>query len=421
VATMKLLIATAAFCLCSVAEFALADTPVTSLADGRTGRITFSVAAGSSTLGSLVNRTYVVSDTISGDLLMPEGVTGAVPAMVISHGSGGLAVLSYAWAEMFARMGVAAFVIDHFNGRGFSSTYSDQSLINSNVIAADGLMALRLLATHPRIDASRVGYIGFSKGGYGALLSGYERMRAAIIPDTTRFALHLPFYPGGKATANSLTGAPIRIYMGDLDDIDTVESTRAMVDQLRVAGGDVELTVYPGAYHAFDAAYAPTWVANMQTNKNCPTSTNIDTFITIDPITGSLITDVNAYISACRTLGVHLGNNESARSQSRQSVWSFVRQHFRLTGIPETVTLPGDTERILDWAEFRYRSLLGDRTPMQQALGYTYRCYAPSGSCAGTKDGTAYYYDGAKVLAVENVMDVGSVSSFLTSAIADGM
>jgi len=412
---MKRLMAIAAFFLCAVGESALADTPITTLADGRTGRISFSVAAGSSTLGSLVNRTYVVSDTISGDLLMPEGVTGIVPAMVISHGSGGLVVKVHAWAEMLASMGVATFVIDHFSGRGIVSTASDQSQINSNVIATDALMALRLLTTHPQIDASRVGHIGFSKGGYGALVSGYERMRAAILSDATRFALHVPFYPGGNTTADRLTGAPIRIFMGDLDDYDTVESTRANADHLRAVGGNVELTVYPGAYHGFDDTYALSRIANAQTFKNCNSLNNVDTLITIDAATGSRITNLNAYRNTCTTLGVSVGNNPSARSQARQSVWSFVRQQFGLTGVPEAVTLAGDTERILNWAEFKYRSLLGNRTPMQQALGYTFRCYATNGSCAGTKDGTLYYYDGA------NVITVGSVSSFLTSASADGM
>lgn len=412
-AKMRFLLAITAFCLSAAGEFARADTPATTLADGRTGRITFSVAAGNSELSTLVNRSYDVSDTIWGDLLMPEGVNGVVPAMVISHGSGGVEMLSYAWAEMFAGMGVATFVIDHFSGRGKSS---DQ--ITVSVTAADGLMALRLLTTHPRIDASRIGYIGFSRGGSGALLSGFETMRAAILPNATRFALHLPFYPGGWFTANNLTGAPMRVFMGDLDD-STVEQVRAVVDHLRAAGGDVEMTVYPGAYHAFDAAYAPRWNASAQSSKNCYDCFNIDidTRIAFDWRTGSPITDLN-YLKTCRALsgfGTWKGNNASARSQARQSVWSFVRQQFGLTGLPEAVTLPGDTERILSWAEFTFRSLLGNRTPMRQAGGYTFRCYATNGACAGTRDGTVYYYDGVDVKAV------GSISSLLTSASADGM
>jgi dienelactone hydrolase len=324
--------------ICAVSQCVLAETPATSLSDGRIGRIPFSVAAGKSSMASLVNGTYVVSDTIWGDLLMPGGVAGVVPAIVISHGSGGIDSLSYEWADLFAGMGIATFVIDHFNGRGYPDTYSDQSRLESSVIAADGLMALRLLATHPRIDPKRIGYIGFSKGGYGALLSAYERLRSAILPDSTRFALHLPFYPATFTTADRLTGAPIRIFKGDLDDYDTVESTRALADHLREVGGDVQLIVYPGAYHAFDATYPPVWLADAQTTKYCLFSTNIDTLITVDTRTGAAITNLGAYINGCFTLGVRIGNSEPARTQSRQAVWSVVRQQFGLTGIPETIT-----------------------------------------------------------------------------------
>lgn len=341
-----------AWVACALCGAALANPPVESLADGRAGRIHFRVPAGDSTLSRLVTGTYVESDTIWGDLILPEGATGAVPVMVISHGSGGLGPLSYEWADVFAAMGVASFVMDHFSGRGFGATHTDQSLINSSVIPADGLVALRLLATHPRIDASRIGHIGFSKGGSGALVSGFERLRAALVPGGTRFALHVPFYPGGRTTADFTTGAPIRVFMGDLDDYDSVESTRAMVESLRAGGADAELTVYPGAYHAFDASFAPVWVADAQTSRACPTQTNIDTLVTIDPFTGARIADPLSYIAACRTLGVRLGRSEPAREQARQAVWSFVRERFGLAGIPGTLTLgaqAGNLNRTALW------------------------------------------------------------------------
>lgn len=416
---MRFLIALAVLCLQLTTPAVSADTPATTLSDGRSGQISFRVAAGSTNLWSLVTGSYSASDIISGDLRLPEGATGRVPAMVISHGSGGLAVLEYAWAQLFESMGVATFIIDHFSGRGYSSTYSNQSLINSSVIPADSLMALRLLATHPRIDASRIGHIGFSKGGAAAMMSAYERLRSAIVPEGTRFALHLPFYPGGRVRADQLTGAPMRVFMGDLDDYDSVASTRATVDYLRAAGGDVELTVYAGAYHAFDASFPPVWVADAQTNENCPTSLNIDSFAVVNPLGGTEIpgvssSNLSAYLTSCRTLGVMLGENETARTQARQAVWSFVRQRFGLTGIPESVTLPGDTERILNWAEFQYRDLLANRGALQEGQGYLYRCYA-GGVCAGTGADRVYYYDGGEI------RDVGAVSDYLGNADNDGM
>lgn len=418
---MKRFITAVVLFLAGYVATVFADTPSTTLSDGRTGTITFRVPSGQSDMWTLVTGAYVTNNTIWGYLRMPESTSGTVPAMVISHGSGGLQALSYAWAQLFETMGVATFVIDHFSGRGVTSTSANQSLVYSSVIPADGLMALRLLATHPRIDTNRIGYSGFSKGGGGALVSAYERLRAAIVPESSlRFALHIPFYPGGRFRADSLTGAPIRIFLSDLDDYEPWESTQSLVNYLKAVGGDVEMTLYSNAYHAFDSAYPPTWLADAANAKNCPTSLNIDTFSVINPISNTSIAGVSAsnlsaYLTACTTYGTNVGKNESARSQSRQAVWSFVKQEFRLTGIPDTVTLPNDTERILNWAEFKYSSLLGNRTSMQQGSGYTYRCYTANNTCAGTGDSTVYYYDGIKIMAV------GTTQEFLDSAAADGM
>ena len=64
--------------------------PVSSLADGRTGRIEFrSVTPGGPT--ELVRRTYPAAGTVvSGTLVLPQAAEGPVPAMVIAHGSGGI-------------------------------------------------------------------------------------------------------------------------------------------------------------------------------------------------------------------------------------------------------------------------------------------------------------------------------------------
>jgi dienelactone hydrolase len=61
---------------------------------------------------------------------------------------------------------------------------------------AGALAALRLLATHPSIDPSRIGVIGFSRGGSAAINSALEPIRHAIINEDLRFAAHVALYPG---------------------------------------------------------------------------------------------------------------------------------------------------------------------------------------------------------------------------------
>ena len=81
--------------------------------------------------------------------------------MVIAHGSGGiLAGREDAWAARLNGLGIATFVVDSFAPRGLSSTARDQSRLSTMANLADALAALRLLATHPRIDPARIGVMG---------------------------------------------------------------------------------------------------------------------------------------------------------------------------------------------------------------------------------------------------------------------
>src|ERR1700756_4088862 len=60
--------------------------------------------------------------TVSGELYMPPKASGPVPALVLKHGSSGIAGPNGAnqrkWASTFAGWGVAAFLVDSFGPRG---------------------------------------------------------------------------------------------------------------------------------------------------------------------------------------------------------------------------------------------------------------------------------------------------------------
>lgn len=94
---------------------------VTSLADGRTGRIEFASLTPSGP--SELVRGAGAPVTIGGTLVLPATAAARLPAMVIAHGSGGiLAGRENAWAARLNGLGVATFVVDSFAPRGLSST-----------------------------------------------------------------------------------------------------------------------------------------------------------------------------------------------------------------------------------------------------------------------------------------------------------
>jgi dienelactone hydrolase len=157
---------------------------------------------------------------IAGELRLPPG-TGRVPAVILLHGSGGLGVIQERWAEDLNGIGIAAFVLDSFSGRGIASTVDDQTRLDHLALMVDAYRALAVLAKHPRIDANRVAVMGWSKGAQAAVYAGMERFRSAYAPPNLQFEAHIglftPCYTLYRDEQKT-TGKPIRLFHGLADD-----------------------------------------------------------------------------------------------------------------------------------------------------------------------------------------------------------
>lgn len=214
--------------------------------------------------------------TVSGELRIPRPGTDRLPAVVLLHGSGGVTDREDAWARELAAMGVATFMIDSFTARGIATTIADQDQLSRLVMVLDAYRALEALARHPRIDASRVIVMGFSRGGGAAHWAAIRRFQALHGPaGGLAFAGYVAFYP----TCNRIfvdgfdvADRPIRVFHGSADDYIPIGGCRTYAERLKQAGKDVVLSEYPGAHHGFDnaARKAPLRVARAQTTRNCP-------------------------------------------------------------------------------------------------------------------------------------------------------
>jgi dienelactone hydrolase len=189
---------------------------------------------------------------------MPEKVQGKIPAMVISHGSAGVQQKDVdRWARAFNEMGVAAFIVDSFGGRGIVSTMDDQFQLNPAANDADALFALKLLSTDPRIDPQKIGQIGFSRGGNVAMDMVLDSFRKGIIDDDLRFAALIGFYPGcpqvwWEVPPPPLTGAPLMLALGSKDDYTPATLCLNFAEIMKRDGQALEVHVYQGAFHDFD-------------------------------------------------------------------------------------------------------------------------------------------------------------------------
>ena len=303
---------------------ASADTFVESLAAGQTGKVYFKSVDRKTTAPQLNSGKFQITDTISGEIILPDGV-GPFPMMVIAHGSGGITKNNYDWAEFFKARGVGAFVVDSFKERGIGETATDQSQMTYPASAADALVALKLLATHPKVDPSRIGIIGFSRGGQASVGTAFDVWRGHVA-GTLKYAVHIPVYGGCSWIADHWDGSPIHFIVGGSDDYNQpVATCEAQTRFLDKAGMKHSLTVYADARHGFDALdrTKDVYAARAQTFNKCSYIWNVERQVIYAPAQSDQTQPPSALpeiISRCWTKGSTIGPNIKATHDAHARV-----------------------------------------------------------------------------------------------------
>ena len=268
---------------------------------------------------------------IAGELRLPRGAAVRFPVVILLHGSGGISPATDRWAQELNGIGVAAFILDSFTGRGITSTVNDQTQLDSIAMTVDAFRALAMLAEHPRIEPKKIAIMGFSKGAVAAVYSSVTRFKQMHGPADVGFAAHIGFYtPCNVAYRgdDKVTGAPIRLFHGIADDYVSIEPCRTYVSRLKAAGADVSLTEYPDAYHAFDNFSYPPGLVHVpqgQTTRNCLIEER-DNGLAYNAKTGRPY-DLN---DPCVEKGPHVAYNEAAHEASVAAVKSFLTAQFDL-------------------------------------------------------------------------------------------
>jgi dienelactone hydrolase len=191
---------------------------------------------------------------LTGYLARPPG-EGPFPAVVLLHGCGGFHSSMLFWADTLARWGYAALAVDSFGPRNIETLCTG---VVSPYQLFDGYAALRHLAARPFVRPGQIAVMGFSQGGWAVLEAlekgGVEKLQPA------KFRAGIAFYPVCKYASGIMT-TPLLVLIGDADDWTPAADCRAMAEGRTELGapraaGDrsmVDLVIYPGAHHAFDA------------------------------------------------------------------------------------------------------------------------------------------------------------------------
>ncbi len=309
-----------------------ADPPVQDLANGRAGKIYFESVTPTNFF-QLAKHQVTQKTVIFGTLQVPKKATGPVPAMVIAHGSAGVDDRPPWWADHLNDIGVATFVVDSFTPRNIRDTATDQTQLSTAANVADAFAALKLLATHPKIDRSRIGVIGFSKGGQVALWTEFESYRRAVIEDQTKFAAHVPLYPACNdwQVTEHVTGGPILMLLGGRDDYTPAAPCREYGQWFKTKNVEVTTIVYENAYHDFDSIRPPVRAKNVVTNRNCGMQVDLDRFVITIRASGEDITrSLASYVRGCQERGAMVGGDSEGRKKSPEDVKAFLKKVFAL-------------------------------------------------------------------------------------------
>ena len=291
-------------------------------------RIAFESGAASSSALDIFQGRTAYTDHIYGELQLPQG-SAPFPAMVIMHSSRGVVATILDWAKLFNQMGVATLVVDSFTPRGLSEASAGRLTFAADTV--DALRALQALRKDPRIDAGKIGIIGFSLGALGAMDSSFERYRAAILgTDGSKFAFHIVFY-GGCAQYAKTTGSPILTFVGTKDDFNNVDVCRKHAEILNQQGTRAELVVYDGAPHGFDTDYPLAFMPMIQNFRNCTMLQNLDTFEAM-LVDGRPLTPEERlrHSQSCPGSGASRGGDRKFAVLARERVRQFVAEQFQL-------------------------------------------------------------------------------------------
>ena len=340
---LKLTVCTALIA-CGFSVSALAQELIADLSAGQpNGRYSFASWTPKALPDLFRGNTQNETTNIVGNLFLPLGDDKEkIPAIVLMHGSGGIysAMLDF-WPKLFNAQAYAVLAVDSFAPRGVKNTADDQSQVPFAADVADAFAALKLLASHPRIDAKRIAIMGFSRGGITTWRTAVERIIAAQkLPNGLRFAAHVPFYAGGCvgifrliAKPGVFSKSPMLWVHGDADDYTPIGPCQGYASKIGKAGTSVEFTVIEGAHHKFDSDdrirhYLP---GAQKTMEGCPIEVDIDTLAAYDRFTGQGLAGEayhKAQKNSCSAHGASIEGNRNARDKAAQATLVFFRKVF---------------------------------------------------------------------------------------------
>lgn len=226
--------------------------------------------------------------TIDGKLFLPKPAPAKAPVVIVVPGSLSIAPTHLRHAEAFTDMGIAAFVLDPFGGRGVVSTVANQTQFSFAASVYDVIVAAKRLAALPEIDPARIAAQGHSRGGTAVLGAAMRRFSAPVLGEGLALRAVLAAYPwcGHQLLDPDIGTTEVRVLIGDRDGWVSAQQAQGHVQAMRLRGGTASIRIFAGAEHSFDREEPLQKIAEASVSPAAPTAYIADDGAFIHPVTG---------------------------------------------------------------------------------------------------------------------------------------
>jgi dienelactone hydrolase len=190
--------------------------------------------------------------TLQGFLAWDDAAKGKRPGVLVIHEWWGHNEHARAQARRLAEAGYVGLALDMF-GKGKVTTHPEdakafmaEATKNAGTLTARFDAGLALLKRQPQVDPKKIGAAGYCFGGTVAL----EMARAGKPLDAIA-AFHAGLAPQGEPARKGKVKSRILVQTGAEDPMIPAEQVAAFEEEMKKAGVEAKVIVYPGAKHGF--------------------------------------------------------------------------------------------------------------------------------------------------------------------------
>lgn len=270
---------------------------------------------------------------VDGQLFLPPGLEPRdLPTVLIAPGSLGVGDVHLAHADTLTGEGFAVFVLDSFGERAVSSTVANQTQFSFAASAYDVLMAWRVLAELPELDADRIGAQGHSRGGTAVLMAATRRFADPVLGEGLGLHSVLAAYPwcGHQFLDPRVGGTRIHVLMGDRDEWCCPMQVQAYCHTVNLTGGQATMRLFGGAQHSFDRESEIALIEEAKVSPAAPTAYIADDGAFLHPLEADAdpeLVDRDLMVYALKAgygrVGARIGSQEGEPELFRQDMTAF--------------------------------------------------------------------------------------------------